>query len=55
MADIKGTDPLICTHRMTLEDSANLIRQMQRIFNPIMKEVVKAKVLKLLDLELSIQ
>jgi len=36
-------------HHMLLEDNAKPIRKMQRRLNPPMIEVVKAKILKLLD------
>ena len=49
IADIKGIDPLICTHRIHLEENAKPSRQPQRRLNPNMTEVVRAEVLKLLD------
>ncbi|KAG5553848.1 hypothetical protein RHGRI_011652 [Rhododendron griersonianum] len=49
IADIKGIDPSRCTHHIYLEDDIKPSRQPQRRLNPIMKEVVKAEVLKLLD------
>ena len=49
IADIKGISPLICTHRIHLEEDVKPSRQPQRRLNPIMKEVVKEEVLKLLD------
>ena len=50
IADIKGISPLICTHRIHLEEDVKPSRQPQRRLNPIMKEVVKKEVLKLLDI-----
>ena len=47
--DIKGINPLICTHRIHLEDHAKTSKQPQRRLNPHMKDVVKTEVLKLLD------
>ena len=47
--DIKGINPLICTHRIHLEEDVKPSRQPQRRLNPIMKEVVKKDVLKHLD------
>ena len=47
--DIKGISPLICTHRIHLEEDVKPSRQPQRRQNPIMKEVVKKEVLTLLD------
>ena len=49
IADIKGIIPLICTHRIHLEEDGKPSRQPQRQLDPIMKEVVKKEVLKLLD------
>ena len=49
IVDIKGISPLIYTHRIHLEEDVKPFRQPQRLPNPIMKEVVKKKVLKLLD------
>ena len=49
IADIKGISPLICTHRIHLEKDVKPSRQPQRRLIPIMKEVVKKEVLKLLD------
>ena len=49
IAYIKGISPLICTHRIHLEEDVKPSRQPQRRLNPIMKEVVKKEVLKLLN------
>ena len=49
IADIKGISPIICTHRIYLEEDAKPSRQPQRRLNPHMKEVVRDEVLKLLD------
>ena len=49
IADIRGISPLICTHRIHLEEDVKPSRKPQRRLNPIMKEVVKKEVLKLLD------
>ena len=49
IANIKGINPLICTHRIHLEEDVKPSRQPQRRLNPIMKELVKKEVLKLLD------
>ena len=49
IANIKGISPLICTHRIHLEEDVKPFRQPQRRLNPRMKEVVKKEVLKLLD------
>ena len=49
IVDIKGISPLICTHKIHLEKDVKPSRQPQRRLNPVMKEVVKKEVLKLLD------
>jgi hypothetical protein len=49
IADIKGISPLICIHQIYLKENAKPSREMQRRLNPNMKEVVKNKVIKLLD------
>lgn len=49
LADIKGISPLICTHKIYLEENAKTSREMQRRLNPTLKEVVKKEVLKLLE------
>ena len=48
ITDTKGINPLICTHRIHLEEDVKPSRQPQRRLNPIMKEVVKKEVLNLL-------
>ncbi|CAL5331000.1 unnamed protein product [Camellia sinensis] len=48
-ADIKGISPLVCTHRIYLEENAKPSREMQCRLNPTMKDVVRGEVLKLLD------
>ena len=49
IADIKGISPLICTHRIRLEEDVKPSRQPHRRMNLVMKEVFKKEVLKLLD------
>ncbi|XP_071902808.1 uncharacterized protein [Coffea arabica] len=49
IADIKGISPAVCTHQIRLEEGARPIRQAQRRLNPLMMEVVKKEILKLLD------
>ena len=50
IANIKGISPLICTHRIHLDEDVKPSRQRQRQrMNLVMKEVVKKEVLKLLD------
>ena len=47
--DIRGISPMVCMHKIFLEDEAKPTREAQRRLNPIMKEVVKKEVLKLLE------
>ena len=49
IADIKGISLLVCTHKIYLKDNAKPSREMQRRLIPTMKEIVRTKVLKLLD------
>lgn len=49
IADIKGIDATLCSHCIALEDNVIPSRQPQCRLNPIMKDVVRAEVLKLLD------
>jgi hypothetical protein len=49
IANIKGISSAKCMHQIFLEDEAKPTRDAQRRLNTHMKEVVKAKVLKLLD------
>lgn len=47
--DIVGINPAMCMHRIELEKDAKPSREIQRRLNPVMQEVVKKEVLKLLD------
>ncbi|XP_057996598.1 uncharacterized protein LOC131175918 [Hevea brasiliensis] len=47
--DIKGINPILCMHRILLEDNFKPTVEHQRRLNPNMKEVVKKEVLKLLE------
>jgi len=49
IVDIKGISPLICTHKIYLEENGKPSREMPRRLNPNMKEVVRNEVIKLLD------
>jgi len=49
IADLHGINPLICRHRIFLEENSKPVRQMQRRLNLNMKEVVRGEVIKLLD------
>jgi hypothetical protein len=47
--DIKGINPSVVMHKIHLEENAKPSREPQRRLNLAMQEVVKAKVIKLLD------
>jgi len=49
MTDIKGLIPPIVQHHIYLNEEVTPKRDLQRKLNPIMQEVVRAKILKLLD------
>lgn len=49
IADIKGVSPLVCSHKINLEEGTSPRRDPQHRLNPTIKEVVKNEVLKLLD------
>ncbi|KAL6524311.1 hypothetical protein OROGR_016745 [Orobanche gracilis] len=49
ISDIKGISPSICMHRIHLEENAKTSREFQRRLNPNSKEVVRAEIIKLLD------
>ncbi|XP_070662294.1 uncharacterized protein [Malus domestica] len=49
IVDIKGINPATCMHRILLEEGAKPTREAQRHLNPLMMEVVKKEVIKLLD------
>ncbi|XP_057791277.1 uncharacterized protein LOC131008396 [Salvia miltiorrhiza] len=48
LADISGISPATCMHRIHLEDGATPKRDGQRRLNPVLMEVVRKEVLKLL-------
>ncbi|XP_058185887.1 uncharacterized protein LOC131303112 [Rhododendron vialii] len=52
IANIKGIDASLCSHHIYMEDDVKPSRQPQRRLNPIMKDVVRAEVLKLLDVSI---
>ncbi|XP_073137275.1 uncharacterized protein [Henckelia pumila] len=54
IADIKGISPSTCMHRILMQEGANPLRQPQRKLNPPMMEVVKAEILKLLEVGIAI-
>ena len=47
--DIKGLSPAIVQYRIHLNEEVKSKRDRQRRLNPIMQEVVRAKIIKLLD------
>ncbi|CAN6543452.1 unnamed protein product [Malus baccata var. baccata] len=49
LADIKGISPALCMHRIFIEAGTKPTVEAQRRLNPIMKEVVRVEVMKLLD------
>ncbi|XP_073121745.1 uncharacterized protein [Henckelia pumila] len=49
IVDIKGISPSTCMHRILMEERASPLRQPRKKLNPPMMEVVKADVLKLLE------
>ncbi|XP_014491938.1 uncharacterized protein LOC106754437 [Vigna radiata var. radiata] len=49
IADLKGISPTYCMHRILMEDDYRPVAQPQRRLNPVMKEVVRKEVLKLLE------
>ncbi|CAN6576693.1 unnamed protein product [Malus baccata var. baccata] len=49
LADIKGINPTTCMHRILLEEGSKTSREAQRRLNPLMMEVVKKEIIKLLD------
>ncbi|XP_071923067.1 uncharacterized protein [Coffea arabica] len=49
ITNIKGINSSICMHRIRLEEDVKPVRQTQRRLNPLMMEVVKKEILKLLD------
>ncbi|XP_050890130.1 uncharacterized protein LOC127095493 [Lathyrus oleraceus] len=49
LADIPGISPSMCMHRILLEDGAKTVRQSQRRLNPLILDMVKKEVTKLLQ------
>ncbi|RVW75385.1 hypothetical protein CK203_062334 [Vitis vinifera] len=52
ISNSKGINPLVCTHHIYMEDEAKPVCQPQRRLNPHMQEVVRAEVLKLLQVSI---
>nr|GEY43107.1 reverse transcriptase domain-containing protein [Tanacetum cinerariifolium] len=49
LSDIKGIDPEFCTHKILMEEDFEPAIQHQRRVNPKIQDVIKNKVLKILD------
>ncbi|KAM2352119.1 hypothetical protein ACFXTH_006838 [Malus domestica] len=49
LADIRGSSPATCMHRILLEEGTKSSREAQRRLNPLMMEVMKKEIIKLLD------
>ena len=49
LADIPGITPSTCMHRINLEDGAKPVRQPHRRLNPVILDVAKKEVTKLLQ------
>lgn len=49
LADIPGISPAICTHRILLSEGSKSVRQPQRRLNPLILDVVKKEITKLLS------
>eukprot|EP00253_Pinus_taeda_P033590 PITA_33590 len=47
--DMKGIDPQLCTHHIYIEKDVRPVHQPQRRLNPHLKDLVKAELQKLLD------
>ena len=47
--DLQGISPSVCQHTINLEQDAKSVVDHQRRLNPKMKDVVRNKILKLLD------
>ncbi|CAA6669115.1 unnamed protein product [Spirodela intermedia] len=52
LADLRGLDPSLCTHRIFLEDESRPVREAQRRLNPKVWEAVKEEILKWLNAEI---
>ena len=52
LADLRGLDPSLCTHRIFLEDESRTVREAHRRLNPKVWEVVKEEILQWLNAEI---
>jgi hypothetical protein len=50
LKDLKGISPILCTHRIPMEQDHKPVREHHRWLNNAMREVVKKEVLKLLEI-----
>src|ERR1051325_3921746 len=49
LADLKGISPAYCMHNIMMEDEYKPVAQPQRRLNPVMKDVVRKEVVKMLE------
>src|ERR1051325_2069429 len=49
LADLKGISPAYCMHDIMMEEEFKPVAQPQRSLNPVMKEVVRKEVIKMLE------
>ena len=49
ISDLKGINPLVCTHHIYMKEEAKPVHKAQRMLNPHMQRVMRAEVLKLLQ------
>ena len=47
--DMKGINPYLCTHHIYIKDDSHPVRQPQRRMNPLLKDIVKEELQKLLN------
>ena len=47
--DIKGISPDLCTYQIYIKEDSNHVCQPQRRMNPLLKDIVKEELQKLLD------
>ncbi|GJU22823.1 hypothetical protein Tco_1156165 [Tanacetum coccineum] len=50
VADIKGISPSFCTHKILMEDNNKPIVQPQRRLNPMLQDVVKEEIGRMIDI-----
>ena len=52
LADLRGLDPSLCTHRIFFEDKSRPVMEAHRQLNPKVWEVVKEEIMKWLNAEI---